>query len=187
MSIKLCSITDLKLLAEQNTTTNDDILEALIKLVGGQFELYTGRKFAKTSKVDYRDAGEKFYYVDTYPILEGTVTITYNSTVQTEDEDYYVWNEHGYIEFFNIPTKNRPKQIKLEWVGGYEEDSDGVLLVDEALSYACLLQCIFMFKRRRELGVSKLTLPDGSVSLIKTATLLPDVKTILNSYKKVVH
>ena len=93
----------------------------------------------------------------------------------------------GVIEYFTTRThSNQPKPIKVIYTGGYEELYDGteyVLDVPDDLKRACLMQAVFEFRRRRDLGLLSVTTPDGSISKNTAAELLPDVKKSIMEYK----
>jgi hypothetical protein len=122
----------------------------------------------------------------------GTVCIsTSNSTVitvagsssYTEDSDYYIWEDEGRIEFVAAHTSTLPKQVKITYTGGYSLSS-GVLDVPDDLKRACKLQVAYEFKRRNDIGITAMTLPDGSITSMEVNEFLPEVRKILVHYRR---
>lgn len=109
------------------------------------------------------------------------VTVS-DSTGYEDKSDYYIWDTEGLIEFVVPPSTSLPRQVKVVYTGGYAE-SGGVLQVPDDLKRACLMQSAFEFKRRKDLGISSLSMPDGSIAMTSSAALLPEVVRIIKLYR----
>lgn len=196
MSIMLISVEEAKSFLEIDATviTYDSLLGNLIKYISDRFQLYLNRRLKKESRTDYFTAGKRKYYVDAYP-MDSTVTPTVllDNETQVINEDFYVRNDCGLFEFDFKTSYLEPNQIAITWTGGYTATStvvggntvsDILLDVPDALKYACLLQTAFMFRRRKDVGLTSISMPDGSISSMTPTELLPEVKKILNHYRK---
>jgi hypothetical protein len=182
MSIKLESVDNLKTFIGKTDAVDDTLLGNILNYVSTEFEVFCNRKFLKQQRTSYFDSGKKYYALNAFPIdSTTTLTVTYGSTVQTLNSDYYVWEDRGLIEFYSIPSCTQPKEILIVWSGGFTETS-GVLDVPDDLKYACVMQASYAFRRRKDLGNSSISTGDGRIT-ISTVDLLPDVKKILNRYK----
>ena len=102
--------------------------------------------------------------------------------MQTEDSDYFVNYEYGFIEFKHDTGKWKPKIVKITTTGGYTADSEGVLNVPDDIKSACIQQVSYLFKRRDDLGLSGASTPDGNLSYAKAIQLLPNVKDLLEPH-----
>jgi hypothetical protein len=178
---------------EPSVTTYDTIVGNLIKYVSDRFQLYLNRKLLKESRTDYFTAGKQRYYVDAYPIdATITPTVMLDDNEQVINDDYYVWYDSGLFDFDFKTSYIKPKQLSITWTGGYPAtstviggSSENILLeVPDSIKYACTLQVAFMFRRRRDVGLSSVSMPDGSINTITPTDLLPEVKKILNHYRK---
>lgn len=162
------------------TTTYDSLIDSLITQCSKRAETFCNRLFEKTARTQKFNAGRKDIFLPAYPIdSTATLTVILDEETLTVNDDYYVYNDEGWIEFFSTPSYIEPQQISITWTGGYASDA-----VPDDLQYAVMLQVAFMFRRRKDLGVSSISLPDGSMSVNNPADLLPEVKHILRSYKK---
>ena len=184
MSIKLISLDALKIFLEGDTADFNDQLEQMIPLVSAQIETYLNRELKEEARTKFYSGGRRYYYVDAYPINASPAAVVLEDDVtQTADSDYFVFEEDGLIEFQYQTSDWRPKIIKITWTGGYTEDSDGVLAVPDDIKQACILQCAYVFKRRRDLGNSGASTPNGNISYVKAIDLLPNVKQILSMHR----
>ena len=169
-----------KAFLEITVLTYDDLLDSLIAQNSKRIEKFCNRLFEKTARTQKFNAGRKDIFLPAYPIdSTATLTVTLDSTVQTLNTDYYVYHDEGWIEFFVSPSYTEPQQLSITWTGGY-----AVADIPSDLQYAAMLQVAFMFRRRKDLGVSSISLPDGSMSVNNPADLLPEVKHIIRSYRK---
>ena len=183
MSIKLISLDALKIFLEEDNSDFNDQLEQMIPLVSAQIETYLNRELKEEARTEYYSGGRRYYYVNAYPINASPAAIVVEDNVtQTEDSDYYVFNKDGLIEFQYETNNWRPKIIKIIWTGGYTE-ADGVLAVPDDIKQACILQCAYVFKRRRDLGNSGASSPNGNISYVQAIDLLPNVKQILSMHR----
>ena len=184
MSIKLISEEDLKLfLEEDNADFNDQFIQ-LIPQVSAQIETFLNRQLKEEARTQYFSGGRRYYYVNAFPInitpapivLEGDVT-------QVPDTNYYTFEEDGLFEFQYTTDSWKPKMIKITWTGGYAADADGVLAVPDDIKQACVMQCAYVFKRRRDLGNSGASTPNGNVSYTTAVKLLPGVLELLRPHR----
>jgi hypothetical protein len=162
------------------TTTFDALIDSLLVMVSKRFETYCNRSFESLSRTQKFNAGRRHYFLPAYPVSESPApVITYDGDVQVENDDYYVYYSEGWIEFYLEPVRTEPQQVTITWTGGYTVDN-----IPQDLQYACMMQVAFVFRRRKDLGVSSVSLPDGSISINSPADLLPEVKHVLKSYRK---
>ena len=182
MSIKLILLTDLKTFLEEDNTDFDDLLGQIIPQVSSQIETYLNRELKEVARTEYFSGGRRYYYVSSFPINPSPAPIvTEDAVVQTDNEDYYTFEDDGLFEFQYETSKWRPKIIKITWTGGYTETEE-VLAVPDDMKQACIQQCAYVFKRRRDLGNSGVGTPNGNISYTSAIDLLANVKTILEPH-----
>jgi len=162
------------------TTTYDSLIDSLITQYSKRAERFCNRLFEKTARTQKFNAGRKTIFLPAYPIDESSnLSVTIDDTVQTIDEDYYVYYDEGFIEFDTTPSYTTPLQITVTWTGGYDSES-----IPDDLQYAVMKQVAFVFRRRKDVGVSSVSLPDGSLAVNSPDDLLPEVRHILRNYRK---
>lgn len=111
------------------------------------------------------------------------VTVS-DATGYDDKAEYYVWEEEGLIEFVTPPSYTLPRQVKIVYTGGYSVDtSTNIVNVPDDMKRACLMQVAFDFRRRKDVGVTSISMPDGSISIQSPSTLLPEVTRILKMYR----
>ena len=189
IGIRLVSLTDLKTFIEKTDTVHDSLLKMIIENVSASIETYLNRNLLKAARTVYRDAGRRYYYLPAYPIDESaTLTVTYDGTLQTKDTGYFVRADDGLIEFQKsvVPIYTDPKEIVIVWTGGYAASADNECLdVPYDMKEAALRQSAYNFRRRKDIGISSISMPDGSISKNPIdAFLLPEVKDLLRNYRR---
>ena len=191
MSIKLISIDDLKTFLEEDDADFDAQLNQIIPQVSSQIETYLNRELKEAARTEYFSGGRRYYYVSAFPINPSPAPIvTEDDVTQTDNEDYFIFENDGLFEFQYETNNWRPKIIKITWTGGYAEvdvdEGEGeelVLSVPDDMKQACIQQCAYVFKRRRDLGHSGVSTPNGNISYTAAIDLLPNVKTILDPHR----
>lgn len=177
----LASLSNTKLFLEITATTYDTLLSLLLAQVSKRVETYLNRDLEKKARTIYYDAGRKLYFLSAYPIDSVlTLTVINDITTQVLNTDYYTWYDEGLIEFYAVPTQTRPKQITITWTGGYAN----TYAIPADIQMATIMQVAFVFRRRKDIGLASISMPDGSISVNAPTELLPEVKAVLKSYRK---
>lgn len=198
--MQLITVTNLKLfLDDKKDTQHDRMLEIIINGVSDMIQTHLNRYLSKAQYTHYFEADglSTLFYLPAYPVIitSGvnpiTFTVTVNEDVQEINDDFFLREDEGLIRFYTPPLYVQPKGIKVEWTGGYDliddsSDDDGSLDVPDAVKLAAYLQCSYMYRRRNDIGISTLVLPDGSIKKSgKSYRLLPEVVSMLVNYRRV--
>jgi hypothetical protein len=183
--LKLINADNLKIFASIPEKQKDDkVLDLIIDQVSARIQTALNRTLTSAQYTEVFNAGQKFYYVKAYPIDMGTPpVVTVAGTAKTMDTDFFVWDQEGLIEFEIPPSYSKPREVQIVYTGGYSADSDGILQVPDDIKRACLIQSAHDYKRRDELGLSAIKMGDGSVNVQTKTELLPEVVSILKSYR----
>ena len=176
----LTSLDNVKSFLEKTDMVHDDLLTLIITGISSRIELYLNRNLEKIERTQYYNAGRRFYSLPAYPIdLNLPFTVYVDDLEQDINDDYYVWEDSGVVEFYYIPMYAQPKQIRIVWTGGYLSN-----VIPAEIEYAAILQSAFLFRRRKDIGLSSVSLPDGSMNVNNPTDLLPDVKSLLKSLRR---
>jgi hypothetical protein len=174
----------MKVYLEKSDSTHDALLTMFIQQVSARIQTYLNRELKAEERTEYFDAGEKQFSLKAYPIdTEETFTVNWSDEEQEIDEDYFLYDTIGIVEFPYGTGQYDARAIDITYTGGYT-DTDSVLAVPDDLKRACFLQVAFDFKRRKDLGLSSISMPDGSMSVYQPARFLPEVTAILNSFRR---
>jgi len=183
--MRLCSVADVKLLMDKNDTEHDSLLDKMIGFVSSTLEgAMNGRLLKSQQRTKYFNPGGRIYLLPAFPVdLTATLTVTVDDTSQTINDDFFVYDEEGIVEFsFDNPWSD-PKDVIVTWTGGYTEATGtGILAVPDDLNFACVLQTSFLFRRRKDLGTSYILMPDGAASIPVKEGLLPQVQEVIDRY-----
>lgn len=182
-------------LADGGTSELNALQEQILIWYSARIQRYLNRtlKEAERTVNMNTERGGRIYSLPAYPINSAhSVTVAVFDTPQIENSDYWVHYEKGLIEFHVAPTYVEPKGLDITYTGGYTSSNiEGVLTtitfveVPQEIQMACILQSSYLFQKRKSLGISSITMPDGSISTGSTIPdLLPEVKSILKSFRR---
>lgn len=183
MSIQFVDKSSVKAIMEKTDSTHDTIITSLIQYISKNIETYCNRSFKKESRTEVFNAGRKHYFLSAPPVDSSvTLVVTLTGATQTIDSQYYLWDDLGMVEFITSPTDTTPKAVSITYTGGYAE-TDSVLAVPDDLKHACIEQVIFLFRRRKDIGLSSVSMPDGSINVLSPNDWLKSVLGTLNRYR----
>lgn len=183
MAIQFVDKSSVKAIMEKTDSTHDTIITSLIQYISKNIETYCNRSFKKESRTEVFNAGRKYYFLSAVPIDSSVALIvTLTGAAQTINSQYYLWDDLGLIEFITSPTDTTPKAVSITYTGGYTE-TDSILTVPDDLKHACIEQTIFLFRRRKDIGLSSVSMPDGSINVLSPNDWLKSVLGILNHYR----
>jgi hypothetical protein len=182
-------------LTDGGTSELNALQEQILIWTSARVQRYLNRKLkeAERTVIMNTDMGGRIYSLPAYPINPAhTVTVSVYDTPQIENSDYWVHYEKGLLEFHVAPVYVQPKGLSVTYTGGYTwSDVEGVLStitfvdVPQEVQMACVLQSSYLFQKRKSLGISSISMPDGSVTTGNTIPeLLPEVKNILKSFRR---
>jgi hypothetical protein len=198
----LISLTDLKgylypttEAATQVSTKYDTLLQVVINAVSARIDGYVrdnGFTLTKGAVVEYRNGGRCSYWLRQPPIDTSLAYSVYvDDSLLTVNDDYKVDTTANKIILLSKASESEPLNVKLSYYGGYAELTagtpavgTGILDIPSDMKYAVIQQCAYLFKRREELGVQSISLPNGSISLSGEIDLLKYVKDSLSKYSR---
>jgi hypothetical protein len=170
---------------DKTDTDHDSLLDRMVDFVSSTLEgAMNGRLLTKAARTKYFNPGGRIYLLPAFPVdLTAALTVTVDGTAQTINDDFFVYDETGIVEFPVDNVESDPKDVVVTWTGGYTEATGtGILAVPDDLEFACILQTSFMFRRRKDLGTSYILMPDGAASIPTKEGLLPQVQDIVDRY-----
>lgn len=192
--MKLISLEELRTFIEkkEGDTKHDTILDTLIAYVSKRIETFVNRELTQAARTERYNGGRRYYPLPAYPILASPApVVTVDGTTKNVDDDYFVDLIDGIIEFELETLNTKMRNVSITWTGGYAEvdvdtsaEEELVLSAPDDLKRACLFQCNYEFRRRKDLGQSVIAGPQGTTTVKNPADLLPEVKNILKSYRK---
>jgi len=174
-------------LAKQNleieiaNTDFDDLLEdIIIPTICADAESFMGLKYtAVTSHIEYLDGGMSQLFLEYANVSNLSLYVDVNRIwTEVYDSDYYsLYAERGKVKknCGTFPSGN--KIIKAVYDGGYAEDS-----LPADLQGKILKQIAYELRRRKDLGMSAVTYPDGTINKIAIGEWLLDVEKVLQRY-----
>jgi hypothetical protein len=181
--MKLITVADLKDFLEKTDTEHDSLLEMIIEYVSSDLETAMNRFLEKQERTEYFRGGGKIFPLKAPPIdtVNHEFTVAIDGDEQAINDDYYVQTNSGLVEFIVNTEYTEPKQISVLYTGGYSGTGNS-LAVPNDIKMACALQSSFLFRRRKDIGINQLSMPDGSIGSFLTGEFLPQVQKIVDRY-----
>ena len=192
----ITSVATLKTYLDISGTTQDSLLELLIKSVTDLVQSYCNRAFVQIAytQEEYDGTGTKELLLNNYPIktsagftLERNVATNNSDSWETVDaEDYFVDAERGIVtkltNFWQAKNKYR-----VTYTAGYDKTADTTILAWPAdLELACINLAAILYTRRKAMGIKNESVGDFSVTFSDALEEDPSIKTTLDKYKRYV-
>lgn len=179
--MKLTALADLKTFMQKDNSTDDNFLNLIIEMVSPQIENYLNRDLEETARTVKFNGGTNVFFLKAYPVNTSPAPVVkIDGQIMTENSDYFIDYDKGTIEFFYRVTNFEPLVVEVTYTGGYTV-TNKIVQVPADIKMAVILQCSHVFMRRDTLGVSAMTMPDGTVTNSGSLKLLPGVLEIIDS------
>ena len=181
--MKLITVATLKEFLEKTDSEHDSLLEQVIEYISTDLETAMNRQLEKVQRTEYFRGGKKVFALQAPPVdaVNHPVVVTINNEQAVMDTDYFVHANSGLIEFAVETEYTEPNQIAISYVGGYSATGNSVAVPND-IQMACCLQSAFLFKRRKDIGINQMSMPDGSIGSFLTGEFLPQVQRIVDRY-----
>jgi len=196
----LTTVSRLKTFLEISGTSYDTLLEWIANSATEFIENYCHRRFQRTAytqEMYSTDKWQKTLLLDNFPVISTeTFTLEIRTSGLNEDdwdtvdsEDYHVDYDGGIIRMAGrIEFQKGVDKYRVTYTAGYDFDTSTKPLSDtEAgdLEMAMWKLCAVMFNRRRgDPGIRSERIGDYSVTYAKTVYESPEIKEILDKYKR---
>lgn len=178
-------------------TTHDTLLTTFIKAFSGAgdalklsgAEQYCSRMLASGTYTEYfsSDGSRTKIPVLAYPITSITniwvdSERSFGDSTKLDSSDYVADQQGGpFIRLKYTSFAFGIDNIKVTYAGGIAATTAAV---PDDLRLACMMQVAFWFQRRDQLGLTGASVSGGSISVFSPMTYLPQVKDILNLYRR---
>ena len=184
----LTSVAKVKSFLEKSETdfSLDTIIEDFIKAVSKKAETYCCREFEEKEYEEFHHGGTRHIFLLNPPIKEiigiwVDVDYEWGTDTKIEETEFRligpdngtIINREGYWSNYT----DDKGIIKVIYVGGYNEGE-----IPEDLEMAIRLQVAYNVRRRKDLGLSSVSFPDGSIQKINNEEFLPEVVSVLDRY-----
>lgn len=192
----ITTVANVKSFLDISGTTQDSLLELLIKTVTDLVQNYCNRAFVQIAytQEEYDGTGTKELLLKNFPIkVASGFTLEKNNATDNSDswetvdaEDYFVDADRGVIakltDFW--PAKNK---YRATYTAGYERSTDtGIAAWPYDLELACISLTAILYNRRKAMGIKNESVGDFSVTFSDALEDDPSIKTTLDKYKRYV-
>jgi hypothetical protein len=194
----LCTLDDCKTRRGLTNTDSDTLLARIIMGVHSAFESYCRRPLllSAAAVTEYYTGQGRHLQLARYPIAAITSikeAADFNFTAATAlvaDEDYRVISSgtKGVLRSMLGSWDPNPDAIQVVYRGGFVAAGDaagtGETALPDDLREAAIEQAVFLFQRKDDMGLVAVSGVGGSINKQVDMNLLPQVRQILDNYRK---
>lgn len=170
---------DVKRLLDVKSTEFDDLITDIVQAVQDEADEYMQLKHLEaTGQTAYFDGGVATLYLEHANV--SNVTVTEDGTALIDGTDYYLYPERGVIKHASATFAEGKRIIVVTYDAGYGDDDLPV-----SLRRKIVKQAAYEFRRRKDMGLSSVRYPDGSVEKYMIDEWLPDVEMELKRRRRI--
>ena len=192
----------IKDLLEITSTTHDDVLDRLIAVVSQRIENFIDRPLESTARTEEYSIKprQNVLFLRAFP-LSAQADITsikvatdwdFAAATAVTSTDYHVDLDTGAVHMNFYPISNylgnnmatAPQAVQVVYTGGFATSAANLIASYPAISYACEMQVIALWRRRDEPMVSQIKIDQYSSQVQTPLRLLPDVREALVPYRR---
>lgn len=185
---------NVKALLKISSTDEDAVLVALASSVSKELEGYLDRELEIKARTIYFDVEENqsVFSLPAYPI---TALECWNDTGRTfpaiskvDPSNFTFLGDDGTLKFDAYCGTgllvSGSRVLKITYTGGLAADQAALQTNFPDLEMAARIQAAFIYKKKDKLGLGAESVGGGSISVADALELQPEVKSILDGYKR---
>jgi hypothetical protein len=174
---------DLKLLLEVTDSSYDSLLTLMLDATKEKADRYMGlRHFdVVTNQLQRFDGYRSIFALDHANAAVISMIIAAGTDEElVEDTAYVVNQKRGVVRMRTGELEAGKYSVEITYNGGYQEAN-----VPKDLQFAVIKQSAYEFRRRKDMGIKAVGMPDGSLEKMEIDEWLPDVLKVLNGYRRI--
>ncbi|MEA3367985.1 MAG: hypothetical protein U9R68_07715 [Planctomycetota bacterium] len=197
--MSLCKTADIKSRLGETGSEYDAVIDQIRTGFDAFADRFTRRVLSQTDSdvTEYYTGGCDTLQLVRYPVIAVTSikeSFTYDfdsATALTADSDYRLigGGVKGLLLRLYCDWPDQPDGVQIVYRGGFAEPDaelgDGETALPDDLREAAIEQCSFIFKRKDDIGLSGVGFDGGSFNKFSAIKLLPTVKAVLESYRRI--
>jgi len=199
VTARICTLADVKGRLGISDTDHDDTINRIISGLTTLFETHCERPLLLNAAetTEYYTGKGGYLQLHRYPVVSITSikeSLTYDfdgASAMVENTDYRLSKAglNGVVVSLLCDWSSDPDSIQVVYNGGYcsagQTPGEGEWALPADLREAAIEQASFIFKRKDDLGLSGVGFEGGSINKFSPMDLLPMVRKILDSYRRV--
>jgi|SRR5688572_12161443 len=182
--MKLIALDDFYALAELGESHQDPEVARVIELVSAGMETVMDRWLKKQAYTEslQPNGGERMLRVKAYPVASSPALtiVDYGASLATSDYQLHLTDGRIFLKTRSWQSYGYPT-VTITYTGGYPEVGVKEQLhvaVPDDLKFACYLQSQYIWRNRKDLGLTSVSMGGANIALAP-ADWLPAVKDIL--------
>lgn len=169
-------------------STHDAELNLRIQQVTKRAGSFCNRNFERASYTEIHNGGESRIYPDNPPVVSITSIVwddfgDFAAGFTIPTVDYFIVNRGWDVAHTSGPFPGGEHGLQVEYVGGYLTASDASSVIPADLSGAIAQQVTYEFRRRKDTGLTDVSMANGDITKVAERDFLPLVKDVLKTYR----
>jgi len=199
VTARICSLADVKDRLVISDSGHDTVISRIISGLTVLFETHCDRPLLLNAAdaTEYYTGRGQYLQLKRYPVVSITSikeSLTYDfdgATAMIANEDYRLLKAglNGIVCSLLCDWSNVPDSIQFIYKGGYcsagQTPGDSEYAMPADLREAAIEQSSFIFKRKDDIGLAGVSFEGGGLSKFSAMDLLPMVRKVLDSYRRV--
>ena len=182
--MRLTTLEEVKCLLGEQTNDFDADLDSRIITISGRANGLASRNFEQNTYVEIHNGGETKIYVDNPPIVSISEIVwddfgDFANGFVIPTVDYFIVNRGWDIAYSSGPFPGGDSALRVTYIGGFLDADDASSTLPAELTGAIAEQVVYEFRRRKDTGLTEVSMPDGSINKITEREFLPRVRDVL--------
>lgn len=179
---------NIKELTGETGSNNDVIITSIALSMTTRFEEYMGRLVEIDARTEYFDVGDKqqLFLLQAFPVSACQVWNDLDRTWNTEidSSNYTFLGSWGELIIDTYTPISGAKTLKVTYTGGMASTQAAFQTSFSDIEMAARIQAAFIFEKRQRIAISAETVGSGSIRMDQKIQLLPEVKEVLDKYRR---
>ena len=182
-------------LAEMDADTRAQ-LEARIAEVSARAGGFCDRTFQREERVSYHHGGGRYLYLNEVPVQKikeilYSFSWEWDAAIVYSPSDYaLISSKSGMVGFKWIYWPSGQYSLRVKYTGGYDpapaagqNPPEGYVPIPADLEGAICQQAVYEWRRRNDVGIRSVSLPDGTINKMDAGEWLEAVEKTLKRYR----
>lgn len=186
----LTTLNEVKCVLGENTNDFDADLQLRITAISKRADHVAGRIFEKSTYVEIHHGGEKRLYIDNPPIESITEIVwddfaNFSNGFVIASSDYHIVNRGWDIAstIGPFPGTSNEEVLRVTYIGGYLDANNASTTLPADLTYAIAEQVVYEFRRRKDIGLRDVSMPNGNIVKVTDRQFLPKTLDTIKTYR----
>lgn len=186
--MNLATLDNVKIILGECTPDYDTELTLRLNAISVRAKHFCNRDFIQASYTEVHAGGESRIYPGNPPVISVTEIIwedfgNFAAGYTIPSDEYFIVNRGWDIASSGGPFPGNEHGLQLEYVGGYTDVELASTTLPLDLQMAIAQQVTYEFRRRKDTGLTSVSMGNGDIIKVAERDFLPQVRDVLKNYQ----